>query len=190
MKTDALNPVYFFNQKTEIKSTFTLIETGNSFQSMTIVAEDAKEMKKQLFKEYRIVKAAGGCVINSKKEVMMILRNGMWDLPKGKMEKGEKKRDCALREVREETGVEKIEILQKLMRTFHTYTAAENEKILKKTQWYLMECFEDAVFKPQKEEGIEAVEWIDAERLQEKMKYTYKNVKAVLDDALIAILMN
>ena len=50
--------------------------------------------------------AAGGLVFNDKNELLMIFRRGKWDLPKGKLDEGEDIEDCAVREVKEETGLD------------------------------------------------------------------------------------
>jgi len=56
----------------------------------------------------------------------MIFRRGKWDLPKGKLDKGETLEQCAVREVREETGLKKIKLQSPLMTTYHTYMKARN----------------------------------------------------------------
>ena len=38
--------------------------------------------------KYILIQAAGGLVYNSKNQLLMIFRNGKWDLPKGKLEVG------------------------------------------------------------------------------------------------------
>ena len=45
---------------------------------------------------------------NESGEFLIIKRNGVWDLPKGKLEKGEDFETAALREVEEETGLEEM----------------------------------------------------------------------------------
>ena len=57
---------------------------------------------------YFEVVSAGGVVVNQRGNVLWILRNGHWDLPKGKVEIGEKLEEAAVREVIEETGIESI----------------------------------------------------------------------------------
>ena len=74
---------------------------------LKVVCENWKFFKSK----YLLVKAAGGIVYNANNELLMIYRNNKWDLPKGKIEKGETPKQCALREVEEETGVEKLKIL-------------------------------------------------------------------------------
>lgn len=39
-------------------------------------------------------------VFNEKEEILMIFRMSKWDLPKGKLDPGEKIEECALREVK------------------------------------------------------------------------------------------
>ena len=55
------------------------------------------------------ITAAGGVVFSvteRKPAVLLIHRNAVWDIPKGKLEKGESVAMCAAREVAEETGAE------------------------------------------------------------------------------------
>ena len=54
--------------------------------------------------------AAGGLVLNEKNELLMIFRRGFWDLPKGKVDEGETLEQCAVREVKEETGLQNIRL--------------------------------------------------------------------------------
>ncbi|MEX0639350.1 MAG: NUDIX domain-containing protein, partial [Balneolaceae bacterium] len=55
-----------------------------------------------------IVEAGGGVVCRNHSgsiQVLLIYRNGVWDLPKGKLEEDESIAECAAREVAEETGI-------------------------------------------------------------------------------------
>ena len=49
-----------------------------------------------------IIEAAGGCVFNQKGQLLVIYRRNSWDLPKGKIDKGETPDIAAIREVQEE----------------------------------------------------------------------------------------
>ena len=82
---------------------------------------DLKELKKAVWKKFTVMQAAGGLVLNEKKELLFIRRRGFWDLPKGKLEAGEKLEDCAVREVEEETGLKNVLLDKPLVTTFHTY---------------------------------------------------------------------
>ena len=105
--------------------------------------------------KYKIVNAAGGIVFNDTK-LLMIFRNGLWDLPKGKVEPDENLKECAIREVEEETGVKDLTIKGKKIISYHIYTT-EFEDILKKTTWYIMNTKYDKKLIPQIDEGIEKV---------------------------------
>ena len=61
---------------------------------------------------YMLIEAAGGLVYNAKDQLLMIFRNGKWDLPKGKLEVGENIEQCAMREVEEECGISGLTITQ------------------------------------------------------------------------------
>ena len=91
-------------------------------------------------------------------EVLLIKRNGFWDIPKGKREHGESLPMCATREVAEETGIETPSIVTILNSTQHTYEQG-SEWILKTTWWYVMVTKSDD-FNPQLEEGIEEISWV------------------------------
>ena len=44
-------------------------------------------------------------------KLLMIFRRGKWDLPKGKLDKGETFERCAVREIEEETGFRNLKLL-------------------------------------------------------------------------------
>jgi len=126
-----------------------------------------EELRKAFYKKFTIIQAAGGLVLNEKKEILMIFRRGKWDLPKGKLDKGEKLEDCAVREVEEETGLQKIKLLSPLTITFHTYHEG-TKYVLKESHWYNMKVSGDQKLVPQTEEDIHAIKWVttkEAEKL-------------------------
>ncbi|MFP8490236.1 NUDIX hydrolase [Gracilimonas sp. Q87] len=127
------------------------------------------------------ITAAGGIVYRLDKdqrpEVLMIFRNGVWDLPKGKHEEGETIEMCAAREVSEEVGSKIPSLVKKLGETYHEYP--ENGKIMgKTTHWYSMIFTQEEDLVPQKEEGIEKIEWMP---LNKAVKIAgYNNLKDIL----------
>ncbi|HRZ76394.1 MAG TPA: NUDIX domain-containing protein, partial [Bacteroidales bacterium] len=65
--------------------------------------------------------AAGGFVLNGDDRLLMIHRNGYWDLPKGKPNAGEELQATALREVEEETGIGGLSIIGRLRPSYHVF---------------------------------------------------------------------
>ena len=130
-----------------------LLEKNNDFEYVAIHHTDVKQLIKDFKSLYIIIKASGGLVFNNKGQNLFIYRNGTWDLPKGKQENGESKKECAIREVKEECGFQNLELEEKLISTFHTYKKKSGVRVLKLVSWYLMNS-NDTDLKPQKSEGI------------------------------------
>ena len=127
---------------------------------------------------FRMAPAAGGVVVADGK-IVTITRNGIPDLPKGHIEKGENPEQAALREVEEETGIGKLHIVKELPSTWHCYQLGEEWR-LKRTYWYLMESEEAIQTKPQTEEGISEVKLIGAEGIDAFLKETFRSISEIL----------
>lgn len=137
------------------------------------------ELKKAFFKKFSIVKAAGGLVQNSNGDIMMIFRRGKWDLPKGKLDKGETLETCAVREVEEETGLQKVKLLSPLTVTYHTYHEGARF-ILKESHWYSMKVTGEQKLVPQTNEGIQDIRWVKPSGLPQYFKEAFPSVVDVL----------
>ena len=124
------------------------------------------------------LKAAGGLVLNENKEVLLIHRLGMWDLPKGKIEKGERIEEAAIREICEETGIVEIKLIDALCTTWHLYHH-KNELVLKETFWFLASSNGNTVLAPQHEEHIEQAVWIQPTEAGRMLNQSYLNLKLV-----------
>lgn len=114
--------------------------------------------------------AAGGFVTRRSgagTEVLLIFRRGMWDVPKGKAKKKESVRQCALREVQEELGIDAIHLGQPLGATVYGYDLYNRRgqltHVIKTTHWFQMTTSEEK-FRPQLEEGITDVAWFAWEK--------------------------
>ncbi len=125
------------------------------------------------------VKAAGGVVKDESGRTLFIFRNGRWDLPKGKIEAGEKTEDAALREVREECGLRNLRMVRPLVSTFHAYLL-NGKRILKETSWYEMQHTGSEKPVPQREEGISKVRWVEKKDLGEVLSNTFHSVRDVM----------
>ena len=80
--------------------------------SITLSVSNTDEIETFIKDQFKIIRAAGGLVMKDD-QYLMIHRLGVWDLPKGKLEKEETSKFGALREVEEECGV-KVEIEKKI----------------------------------------------------------------------------
>jgi ADP-ribose pyrophosphatase YjhB (NUDIX family) len=147
-----------------------------SFKILPNHYNEAKTLVKQ---EFKIVDAAGGVVSNKKNKRLLIYRLKKWDLPKGKLDKGESFTKAAVREVEEETGV-KVKLKNKITTTWHTYTI-RNNPILKRNKWYAMDCRDDSAMKPQKGENIEKVVWMTDEEVSTAFKKSYRSIRHVME---------
>ena len=159
------------------------LEKNKELKNLWIFFPNIQQLKVDFFSLFRIIRAAGGLVVNQNGKVLMIHRRGFWDLPKGKIEEYEKKKEAAIREVIEETGIRDVNVIQKLKTTYHIYrTQNSNRRILKPSYWYLMHDL-GGKLKPQKEEDIEQVAWkrINAKTLG-NLKPIYNNIRDVLTE--------
>ena len=127
----------------------------------------------------KVIPAAGGLVLNPKKEVLFIFRNNFWDLPKGKIEKGESIETAGIREVEEECGIFNLSIKKKLITTYHIFFYKGIK--LKETHWFLMTSDFDKQLVPQIEEGITEVGFKNQKEIDEALKNTFANIKLVYD---------
>ena len=125
---------------------------------------------------FKIQKAAGGKVFNSKKEILFIYRFNKWDLPKGKLEKGESIEQCAIREVEEECGISNLMIENELETTYHIFERKE-KTIFKITYWFLMTTNYIGTLTPQIEEGIEEVVFKNQQSTEQALDNSYANIK-------------
>ena len=105
-----------------------------------------------------------------------------WQLPKGWLNEGEKSPDAAIREVREEGGVDagligKIDAIQIFFR--NTFEGKPDEKVLKTITFYLMHYLADA--KEGHDQEVAEVIWLPFAEAEERL--TFKNEKEILEKA-------
>ncbi len=134
------------------------------------------------------IPAAGGLVQRSDRSLLFIKRLGLWDLPKGKIDKGETPEIAAIREVEEECGAKGLKIIRQLNSTFHIYRSPflkfPDNLVLKETKWFLMSCDNDQALVPQSEENIEEVRWIALNELDTVMENTYLSLREFLSKTI------
>ncbi|MGV0997644.1 NUDIX hydrolase [Empedobacter falsenii] len=170
-----------FQNEAQFDESFHLL-SSKAATLVNIFSEDIDDVWTKFLKYYKHIQAAGGIVRNPKDDYLFIFRLGKWDLPKGKMEKGESREQSAIREIEEECSLTNLELKRFLMPTFHIYFL--REYIIKETFWF--EVFYDGVELPlpQTEEGIESVEWKKENEIPELLENSYPNIKLLMDNYL------
>lgn len=164
------------------KSLDTILEIGYSNQPINkiyFVARSVDEVMHHFLSLFKIIHAAGGIVINELNQLLVIFRNGIWDLPKGKIESDESMQQGAMREVCEETGICNLTITGFAEETWHSYYH-KNTPILKHTSWFKMRSSGNNSFKLQKEEGIDYARWISREEVGEIMNASYPSIASLI----------
>lgn len=144
-----------------------------------IICTDAKLYLRNIIAGITLIEAAGGLVINEKGDYLFIYRNDKWDLPKGKIEKDEKTKVAAVREVEEECGITVSKLGDKICKTYHAYIS-RGEVVLKKTHWYAMKYKGNDKLKPQTEEGITDVRWFRKGHIDAIVQNTFPSILDVL----------
>jgi 8-oxo-dGTP pyrophosphatase MutT (NUDIX family) len=138
-----------------------------------------------LKKEFMLIQASGGLVYDQNK-FLLIYRRSKWDLPKGKLDEGEDLGQCALREIKEETGLGDTKLQQTLHTTYHTYYE-RGQHILKESHWHLVKGNEDEPLVPQIEEDIEKCEWVNIDNLSPYLENAPTSILDVIREGLIVL---
>jgi 8-oxo-dGTP pyrophosphatase MutT (NUDIX family) len=182
---DAENQAVFNTKLTDPKPAEwpSIISDLETSETAIYITGDTEQNWNNFKLNYKLLEAAGGLVRNQKGEWLFIHRNGMWDLPKGKLEKGETIEKCAVREAAEECGIAEPTIIKPLKPTYHTYTL-KGQRILKPTYWYLMQSSDTSELIPQTEEGITEVTWVSTERAKALAKSSFGSIKQVIAEGL------
>ena len=129
--------------------------------------------------------AAGGLVSNENDELLLIFRRGKWDLPKGKLDEGESIEACAIREVKEETGLNDVKLQKMIGITQHEYYDTYlSQDVVKETHWYAMTAMPGQMLNPQTEESITEIEWVRKEILDIYLNNTYPNIQDIVQKYL------
>ena len=173
--SETANGDYFLLNSTAIQEAIKAL-SKKKLKEAYIYHPNHEEILKKFTKKIPLVVAAGGVVTNKKGKVLFIYRNDKWDLPKGKLDKGETIEECALREVEEETGVQGLKIENVLKTTYHIFKRNGKYK-LKEVHWYAMKTSYKGKLKGQKSEGIEKVKWKGPKKIEIALQNSYRNIK-------------
>lgn len=125
--------------------------------------------------------AAGGIALCGG-YALLIRKHGQWDIPKGKTKKGEPPERCAVREIAEETGLDKalLSVRRPLCRS--SYISYYSGKPFNKTvDWFLLDYAGSIAdpLTPDVSENIDLCAWIAAADLLPTMRTSRGYLDAV-----------
>lgn len=161
-----------------------MFEASESLSRIYIPTDNVEWMYRRVCAEFKEVDAAGGLVSNKRGDYLLIRRGGLWDLPKGHREEGEDIPLTALREVQEETGVDKLKLRDLICITDHCYLRNEIWH-LKHTWWYDMLYTDPVNLTPQTEEDISKAAWVARSSLPPFLKNTFPSIIEVFREAKV-----
>lgn len=164
----------------EVRDFYHELIHSKDVNEITFCNADEEFLLDSFKKMFTLVEAAGGLVKNDRGEYLFIFRKGKWDLPKGKIEKGEGIKTAAIREVEEECGIGGLEIVGEMETTYHTYFIKE-KPVLKPTYWFRMSSNDKSVLKPQLEEGITEVRWLLPKDFGMVRENSYDSIRDVIE---------
>ena len=124
-------------------------------------------------------RCAGGIVVRLNKDCVEFLslkqirRNGevQWVMPKGHIDKGETSEGAAIREVREEAGVEELRLIAFLGKQQFQYREEHGNQHEKVVSWYLMETRYESRLSLNFEEGFVEAKWLPYEEARKQCSH-------------------
>ena len=84
-----------------------------------------------------------------------------------------------MREVQEETGLQKVKLSSPLIVTYHTYHEG-TRFVLKESHWYTMHAGKDQALTPQTEEDITQITWVAPGNIKPYIQKAYPSIADVL----------
>lgn len=146
---------------------------------LVVIAKHPEATILDMFKSFQLVEAAGG-IVKRKNSYLFIERHGLWDIPKGKMDKGEIPAETAVREIEEECGITGPVVRKPLGITFHTYEW-KGKPVLKKNHWFVLDYDGPKTLTPQLEEAITNAVWLNKNDISTLKANTYASICEVID---------
>ena len=134
-----------------------------------------------LKRRMRWVRAAGCVVYDDAGHMLLIRRNGRWDLPKGRVEDGETLLQAALRETAEEAAIQcrPASPYPRAIKTYHIFNLYGGWH-LKQTSWFAARVAgimpQGA---PQGEAGITDVAWVEPDEWYRRLQRSYGTLKTL-----------
>lgn len=175
---------FHVGEKIDIHTLVLMFESSKELAKIYIPSNNTDKMYRRLCAEFREVNAAGGLVSNRRGDYLLIRRDEMWDLPKGHQHPGEDIRTTAIREVQEETGVDKLKIRSLICITDHCYLRG-GVWYLKHTWWYDMLYTDPVNLTPQRDEDINKAAWVAKSSLPPYLHDSFPSIQEVFREAKV-----
>jgi ADP-ribose pyrophosphatase YjhB (NUDIX family) len=173
-----------FPLKTTSFQTILQVLKETKARKIYLMGDDPATLLKTFKSKLPVVQAGGGLVRNQSGKMLFIFRKGKWDVPKGKIDKGETLEKGAKREVKEETGVKKLELNGLAGVTYHIFK--RNDKYqLKETHWFHMTTTYTGKLKPELQEDITEAKWKGSKKTEKALENSYGNIRHLLKDLKI-----
>ena len=166
-------------KSTPFKNIIRIIRTTR-VKRLYLMHDNPKKLLSGFKKKLPVTIAAGGVVQNEEGKLLFIYRKKRWDLPKGRIDKGETLEGAAKREVKEETGVKKIKVGKLAGVTYHVFKR-NNRYQLKETHWFFMKTSYKGVLTPEFKEDITKASWKNKSKTAKAIKKTYPNIEDLFD---------
>ncbi len=158
-----------------------VIINEKAFVNMVVISNNPQLAYENFVRGFKDVVAAGGVIQREDGDMLFIYRRGVWDLPKGKQDDGESVEECALREIKEETGIQKVVITNTAPFVTQHFYNTYGDWELKTTYWFTMHGEGDFIkSNHQLEEGIENYCWVSRDRAIEVAKNSYSTIYEVV----------
>ena len=166
-------------KSTPFKNIIRIIRTTR-VKRLYLTHDNPKKLLSGFKKKLPVTIAAGGVVQHEEGKLLFIYRKKRWDLPKGRVDKGETLEGAAKREVKEETGVKKIKVGKPAGVTYHVFKR-NNRYQLKETHWFFMKTSYEGVLTPEIKEDITKTTWKNKSKTAKAIKNTYPNIEDLFD---------
>lgn len=121
-------------------------------------------------------KSAGIIAYNNGKYLLLHYISGHWDFPKGHLENGETEKQAAIRELKEETGIEDIFFVKDFEEGIEYFFRRGKDLVKKEVTFFLVETrTEKITLNPKEHKGYE---WLGCQEARQRV--TFNNAKEIL----------
>jgi ADP-ribose pyrophosphatase YjhB (NUDIX family) len=172
------NAILKYANQNELKQFIDNFEQKQYLKTAFIYYHDTGKLLDNFCRHFQYIEAAGGVVIHDD-EFLAIERLGVYDLPKGKAEKGEDPLTTAVREIEEECNITSLKMQHQLAPTFHTYHEDGIAK-LKKTHWFSFTIDKKQMPTPQTSENITSAFWMKMADIDKFTANSYASIGEVM----------